>query len=162
MSKVIKHVHLHTTTSADLKIIKLAVSFFALCTVLFIVGIFKIESDTNMAPFSGSRDYVVYDKEITPKGLCTPEDICFENVRLYRSGKAISLGSKMAIKVLSKKEMNKIIASINTTQIFDRECKEVDSGVNSSYTLKLGVEVRRIKSGSCDQQLQQIESQIFQ
>jgi hypothetical protein len=151
------------SSPTDHKIVKLTVISFALSSVLFIAGIFKINSVTRTMPFSQSRDYVVFEKTTRLGEACSPNKMCSESLKVYRSGKVIGLGSNMFVNVLNPRQMDSLISTIDRTGILNKDCQEnPDKANQDTYTIKLGVQIKRASSDMCKAELDQIESQIFQ
>lgn len=147
----------------DKKIVNLTMLFFALSAALFIAGIFKLNRLTKTLPFSNARDYVIFEKSTTLGSTCDSAAPCTDLLRVYRSGKVMGLGSKMFINILNAKQLDNLLAAIDKSDILNKDCPDDQEGTNTqTYTIKLGVQVKRASANACKTELNQIESQIYQ
>lgn len=149
----------------EVKVVKLTLIFFFLCVVLFVVGILKLMSFSPSDAYVQSRDYIVFEKNELWKNqdgtICSPNKICAQHLEVFRSGTVINLGAKMAINILNTNQMNKLIDTIQNTDIFNKDCVPQDKSYIANFVIKLGSQIKRVDYSGCKLEMAQIESQIL-
>jgi len=133
---------------------------FILVVVVIIVGALAWRWRESIFPVGkNSASNIVFEKQSSTEP-CPGAGECFQNVRLYNSGRLVVEGPKGTGEgVVSASTVDGVKQIIRDENLLDRECPfEVIVGLSTTYKLNLEGKTRELKYPACNDQLVKIDS----